>query len=84
MSKDPGELRLQLEQLKAENERLRQENEYLRAQRKEYLDYTFGPADPHILTEEQIAAALKDPNRVSFSKFLADLGITRKNGPNPQ
>jgi hypothetical protein len=81
MSNDPAELRLQVEQLKAENERLRQENEYLRVQRKEYLDYTFGPADPHLLTEEEMAAVLKDPNRRSLGQFLAEMGVNVKDVP---
>jgi hypothetical protein len=83
MSHDPAELRLQLEKLKAENEYLRKENDYLRAQRREYVEYTFGPAEQHALTEEEMAAALRDPNPVSLSQFLAELGITQQSGPNP-
>ena len=82
MRNDPANLQGQVEHLKAENDRLHQEIEYLRAQRKEYLDYMFGPAEPHLLSEEELAAVLKDPNRVSLTQFLADMGVTVRDEAN--
>jgi hypothetical protein len=84
MSDNEMNLKQQLEKLKAENEFLRKEVDYLHAQRRDYLDYTFGPAEKHALDEEELAAALRDPNPMSLSQFLADLGIIQKSGPNPQ
>jgi hypothetical protein len=84
MPNDPADLLRQLDELKAENKRLREFNDLLRAQRKELMDEVCGPADKYLLSDEELAAALKDPNRTSLSKFLADLGITRKDGSNSQ
>ena len=84
MPDDNVELRRQLEELEAEYKRLREFNDLLRAQRKELMDQVCGPADKYILSDEELAAAMKDPNRVSLSKLLADLGITRKDGSNPK
>ena len=84
MPDDTVELRRQLEELKAENKRLREFNDLLRAQRKELMDQVCGPADRYILSDEELAAAMKDPNRVPLSKLLADLGVTRKDGSNPK
>jgi uncharacterized membrane protein len=82
MSHNPADLQRQVEYLTAENERLHHEVEYLRSQRKEYLDEMFSPAEPHLLTEEELAAVLKDPNRVSLTQFLADMGVAVKDEAN--
>jgi len=70
------EFRREIEELRAENAKLREHNEILQLQRKEYLDAICGPADDYILTDDEMAEQMKD--LVPFSKFLSDLGLTRK------
>jgi hypothetical protein len=84
MSHDPTELRHQIEQLKAENERLRKTNDYLLAQRKKYMDAVYADLDVNAPTEEEVKAGMVDPARMPLSKFLADLGLSRKDEPNPK
>ena len=84
MSHDPAELQLQIEKLKAENERLRKTTDYLLAQRKKYMDAVYADLDANAPTEEEVKAGMVDPARMPLSKFLADLGLSRKDEPNPK
>lgn len=72
-------LRNEVDALKAENAKLREFNAQLQAQRKEFLDYQFGPPDTSAPTEEEAAEAIK--NLVPFEQILAEYGIQRRDRP---
>ena len=72
-------LRNEIEALKAENARLLEFNALLQAQRKEWLDYQFGPAELSAPTEEEVAEGMK--NLIPFEQVLAEFGITRQDRP---
>ena len=72
-------LRNEVESLKAENAKLREFNAKLQAQRKEFLDYQFGPPDSSAPTEEEVAEAMK--NLVPFEQILQEYGIKRLDRP---
>lgn len=72
-------LRNEVEALKAENAKLREFNARLQAQRKEFLDYQFGPPDASAPTEEEVAEAMR--NLVPFEQILAEYGIKRQDCP---
>ena len=84
MPNDHIDLRVQIEQLKAENERLRKTTDYLLAQRKKYMDALYADLDANAPTEEEVKAGMLDPARVPLSKFLADLGLSCKDESNPK
>ena len=62
-------LRSEVEALKAENAKLREFNAQLQAQRKEFLDYQFGPPDASVPTEDEVAEAMQ--NLIPFEQILA-------------
>jgi hypothetical protein len=72
-------LRSEVEALRAENAKLREFNAQLQAQRKEFLDYQFGPPDASVPTEEEATEAMK--TLVPFEQILAEYGIQRRDRP---
>lgn len=72
-------LRNEVESLRAENAKLREFNAKLQAQRREFLDYQFGPPDPSAPTEDEVAEAMK--NVIPFAQILEEYGIKRLDRP---